>query len=521
MHFPLDILTNCLSEQGVEIVKAPAHPKNEFDWVTSVSDFLRAPAGQIIVPVFDGISSSTSLTPKIVAIRSRADEAAAEALAPDDILVRTSLPVALLADRVQRFLFQIIQWNDKMAEMVDAGCISMDLLKESEGMLGAYVGLSDATFSYIAHTPDIPPLDDVSAYFVEHGNYPLEAIQRTRERGLMKRWENQDWTVAHTRPNEIIPYPTVSRVVKRHGAYAAHLLLVSEKAPSASTRFLFDLLAAKVEHCLRRHWRMENPLDQGHAYFLEALYKGNIYGADQLAEHAELHGIPTSGSFQVCVAGSAWKVGSCDYLAKRLLEREPRCKMVIQDDQVVMLLCAAADDGELLDEMERNLFETARLMNVEIGASERVGELALASLALEAAKLALHYGSLHSSRYIPLDEGTPQEAFTHTAFRFRRYFPYCALDQFEQHSKFITRLLSTSNPLARLQEADRKRNSNDLEILRTYLYLEGKVNAVCNKLHMHRNTVLYRLEKIRAIVSADLDDSDVRQYLRTLFFLMT
>ena len=72
-----------------------------------------------------------------------------------------------------------------------------------------------------------------------------------------------------------------------------------------------------------------------------------------------------------------------------------------------------------------------------------------------------------------------------------------------------------------MQEADRKRNSNDLEILRTYLYLEGKVNAVCNKLHMHRNTVLYRLEKIRAIVSADLDDSDVRQYLRTLFFLMT
>ena len=36
---------------------------------------------------------------------------------------------------------------------------------------------------------------------------------------------------------------------------------------------------------------------------------------------------------------------------------------------------------------------------------------------------------------------------------------------------------------------------------------------------MHRNTVLYRLEKIREIVKEDLTDGDVRQYLRTLFFL--
>lgn len=520
MHFPLDILTNCLREQGVEIVKAPAHPKNEFDWVTSVSDFLKAPAGQTIVPVFDSISTSTSITPKIIAVRSHADEAIADALAPDDILVRTSLPVSLIADRVQRFLFEIIQWNDKMAEMVDAGCISMDLLKESEQIIGAYIGLSDSTFSYIAHTPDIEPIDEVSRYFIKNGNYPLDAIKRTREMGLMNRWENQDWTVVHAQPNPIIPYPTISRVVKQHGVYAAHILLVSDKPLGPTTRFLFDLLAAKLRICLRRHWKKENPLDQSYAYFLEELLKGKLHGDERLAEHAELHGVPLAGTFQICLAGDAWKVGSAKYLATRMLEREPRCKMVVGDQDVVMLLCAEEGEDDLICQMEANIFEAAAQMNVEVGVSEQVNHLTLAPLALEEARHALRYGSLYSSRYVAFDEGEEQAALTRTAFRFRRYFPYCALDQFESNSKFITRLLSLDNPLARLQDADRKRGSSDLEILRTYLYYGGRVNAICNKMHMHRNTVLYRLDKIRSIISYDLDDSDVQQYLRTLFFLM-
>ena len=145
-----------------------------------------------------------------------------------------------------------------------------------------------------------------------------------------------------------------------------------------------------------------------------------------------------------------------------------------------------------------------------------MGSLELASLAFEEARVSLKYGSLYSSRYVAFDS---DEALTRTVFRFQRYFTYCALDQFERNTKFVSRLLVSRNPLARLQEADRKRGSNDFEILRTYLYYGGRINLICEMMHMHRNTVLYRLEKIREIVKEDLTDGDVRQYLRTLFFL--
>ena len=104
-------------------------------------------------------------------------------------------------------------------------------------------------------------------------------------------------------------------------------------------------------------------------------------------------------------------------------------------------------------------------------------------------------------------------------FRFRRYFPYFATDPFSRSEKFIVKLLASPTPLSLLLDADRERGTNDYEILRTYLYSEGSIKNVCDIMHMHRNTVNYRLEKIRKTIGGDLDDPDMRMYLRVLYFL--
>ncbi len=519
MQFPLDILIDCLEDQGVIMVKKPAHPKHGFDWVSAVPDFIQTASEQNVVMMFDGMASATSITPKIVILGAGEDEAAAEALAPDDMLIRTNTPAALLADRIQRFLLSIIQWNDAMAKMVDEGCISQDLLRASEPMLGSYIGLSDATFSYIAHTPDIPAPDDVSRYFVEHRAYPTSSIQKSRDLGLSRRWDHQDWTVVSNKPNPIIPYFTVSRAIRRRGLYAAHILLVSPTRIGAAKRFLFDLLADKLEACLQRHWRLENPLEQRYSYFLQEAFKGSAASDGRLLEQAQIHGIPIEGVFIVCVVSDVWKVGSADFLAKRLLEAEPQCRTVVEEDDVIVLLCVEAGHEEEAAMMEARIFREAAEMNVEVGVSERMDKLELISLGLDQARQALRYGSANSSRYVSFDGGNDE--LTRKVLRFRRYFPYCALDQYENNSKFVGQVLIHCNPLLRLKELDAQRGSNDLELLRTYLYCGGHTSKVCQLLHMHRNTVLYRLEKIRQVIDYDLEDSDVRQYLRTLYFLTT
>lgn len=72
----------------------------------------------------------------------------------------------------------------------------------------------------------------------------------------------------------------------------------------------------------------------------------------------------------------------------------------------------------------------------------------------------------------------------------------------------------------RLREHDQQKGSHLLELLRAYLENEMNVAQTIRQTYMHRNTFLYRLEKIEEIGALDLSDPDVRLELRFAFKLM-
>lgn len=332
----------------------------------------------------------------------------------------------------------------------------------------------------------------------------------------MRLWEHQDWTAVHEEPNDVIPFPTLDRVIKLHGTYAGHLLLVSATKPTGALVFLFDLLAHKVQQCLALHWRLENPLEQRYTYFLKDVLLGNVADEGQLAERAQAHGLPLEGLFEVCLVDNTWRAGSPDYFAKMVLEGQPDCKVALNGPRVAVMLCSPERRPGRLAAMEESLFDLAQRLHLEVGVSDKFEHLSYAALAMEKARIALKYGRRKSQRYVTFDPG---EERTDCIFRFRRYFAYFITDPYASSERFAARLLASPNPLARLKEADRERGTDDTEILRTYLHSEGRINVVCEAMHMHRNTVSYRLEKIRALVGGSLDDADLRMYLRMLLLI--
>lgn len=524
MRFPLDMLTGYFFEQGFDVVKEPRHPQALFSWASAFPGQEGPDAGAGAGDTVSFLSLSAlghepdagSSGNRVILIGPQDALPDEPALGDDDICVRCPLSAPLLADHVQRHLMRIVQWNDQMGDMLEEGCISQDLLKASEPVLGCFVVLSDSTFSYIAHTPNIAPIDERTAYLVKNGCYSPDTIRTAREKGLMRTWEHQEWTAVYNQPTALFAHPTLDRVIRQHGRYAAHLVMVSPTTISSSQVFLFNLLAKKVEACLDRHWRLENPLEQSYSYFLRELLDGNVYDEPQLAEHAKLHGLPLTGLFELCVSDNAWRAGSPNYFAKKILESEPSCKVAINGQSVAVLLCAPDARRGRIAAMEEEVFHLAHRMRVELGVSDRFERLEDAALALDKARIALRYGRRKSRRFLTFDE---PGAGTEEVFRFRRYFPYLVADPFARPEKFVTKLLSSPNPLAVLREADRERGTNDAEILRVYLHAEGRINAVCDLMHMHRNTVTYRLDKIRKLVRGNLDDPDLRMYLRMLYLL--
>lgn len=84
------------------------------------------------------------------------------------------------------------------------------------------------------------------------------------------------------------------------------------------------------------------------------------------------------------------------------------------------------------------------------------------------------------------------------------------LYEFSKNSEAIhIKTLCCSEALT-LHDHDEKNDTNLLESLATYLLMERSLKKAAEKLHMHRNSLVYRLEKINDIIAVDVDDAAVR-----------
>jgi purine catabolism regulator len=68
--------------------------------------------------------------------------------------------------------------------------------------------------------------------------------------------------------------------------------------------------------------------------------------------------------------------------------------------------------------------------------------------------------------------------------------------------------------LGALLEYDRKNGAELLKTLNAYFATCGSLTDAAERLHLHRNTLLYRLHRVREIAGIDLDDPDVRLALQ-------
>ena len=76
-----------------------------------------------------------------------------------------------------------------------------------------------------------------------------------------------------------------------------------------------------------------------------------------------------------------------------------------------------------------------------------------------------------------------------------------------------------SKGLNALFEHDRDHNTEYIETLDAYLKNKMSITDTANELFLHRSSLLNRLEKIKKLMEEDLEDPDIRLYLRSCLYL--
>ena len=79
----------------------------------------------------------------------------------------------------------------------------------------------------------------------------------------------------------------------------------------------------------------------------------------------------------------------------------------------------------------------------------------------------------------------------------------------------LDRYLSPS--ILKLQEYDQRMDAHLVDTLHVYLVENGSIKETAERLYLHRNTVIYRLNKIRQITNLDIDQARIRFLLMLSF----
>lgn len=471
-----------------------------------------------MLPVVSELSAETlSLDcPAVIALES-GDAREIQHPRPNAYLVRTRRSVPEIAEAINRQLTRIIDWKSEMSDLLESNCPMEALLTTSEPMLGKYLGLSNSLFQLVATTPGIPPLDPMSKQLVATGTYPPEAMSLIERLSETQDWKSQLKTSVDNEGNPINPFPSANRVYHLNGSYAAHLVMVSEESLTPTDIYLFDLLADKVAKRFERLWEASPTYHEPYSPFLHMLIMSQVPDMAFFERQAERFDLPTQGVFKVGIVADAERRGGLDHIARQLAITLRNCWTVIEGDKIYVLLYASKRGHGTIHELEESLFDLVERLRSKIGVSSSFEELQYCHLARRQADIALEYGSKNVMVYGMLEGVEPRLFYV---FRFKRYFPCFLTDPYSETASFVAEYTNTPGPIFRLREADKRNGTNDFGLLKIYLYVDSNIKRTCELLHMHRNTVSYRLNKIKAEYGIDLEDDDERLFLHYLFSVL-
>lgn len=102
-------------------------------------------------------------------------------------------------------------------------------------------------------------------------------------------------------------------------------------------------------------------------------------------------------------------------------------------------------------------------------------------------------------------------------YRFEDYQFEYLLDKYQYKTRLETLI---PDGLKRLQEHDQKKGTDFMTLLKIYLDKERNVADTIRNAFIHRNTFLYRMNRIEEIVDMDLNDPNVRILLQISFRLL-
>lgn len=436
------------------------------------------------------------------------------------MLVREGHDPFALYNRLQDYFIEDAGVTDAVRRILMALLSNrglQNLVEEASGALGNPVLVVDPSYRYVAwHGLPLPHEADDSDY-ARTMAAEIES-QTILEKGIdYIRRSSLDEELSHARrpivrENEAIGRATMIGAVSVHGVCVAHVMMIAQNRPfTPADEEIFERLVPIVGQELQKSELYTSSRDQMGAYFLANLLRDEQPSQAVIARRLETLGYRPRDTFFLVVLRPTTCPLSGNAEASLHAQIQPllTASLCTPFDGDLVVLLSRREETDL-GAADRQLLERVALTNsLRVGVSNAFGNLTDIRRHLAQARAAIEFGS----RFTKVLEDT----------HVYRYCDYHYMEMLELLSE-KSNLMNYCHPsILALLEHDERHGSELTETLFAYMQNTANTARTAKLLNLHKNTLLYRMGRIREILGNDLTSGeDLFIYhlsIRTLIYL--
>ena len=433
------------------------------------------------------------------------------------VIVNENITQNELLLKVSNRVFSIINWVQKMNDILINNGTLQDLVDLCPSMLDNYISINDASLMLLAYTKQVPCDDPICIELVKTGYHNDEYIRKFRKHNYLKTWEIVNDIVID--PScAIAKYTTVYKVFRFHNMYFAQIVMTCNHTPVTPCLLeLFQLFVGVVDKYIKRICEGKSTYIHIYDTLMTELIEKRITKKKVIEERAQYAGLPLTGPYCLFLITPNDSANlSIGKMTKEFTELFPRIKFIIYNNCIAAINAfhvSGVDDQmkTICGNMEKYISRHDALCSVSVFFDHLVD----VSCAYNQAKITQKYISRPSIRALFRD--TQSDLFNNIHF-FSDKFIYCMMDDSEGHAELWYRS-EYCKRLKNLYEYDRKHDSSFIELLNIYLSQGQNASEVANIFGTHRNSIVYRINRIKEILGIELNESSVRFTLQTSIIL--
>lgn len=412
----------------------------------------------------------------------------------------TQLPLEVLFNDLQDIFNQLRDWDMETHLALIEGCNPQKLLDLSQDVLGNPATLMDPGYKLLAITSQEETASPIFNQVRRVGYLPAETVEFYRLRGYMDALTQAGDEIACLSEGTCI---SVIYPLRVNGSIAGFLTMPCvNRAYSQGVAECFRYLADEISLCMERQLHTSGIDRYMYEYLLIDILNEKLAGEAALEERLRYIDLPSRGDFVLLAIDGGQEYASItNYLVRQTAERLPNDRVFLYQGQILVLLSEKRLEWAL-----SALLPLLQANHLSCGISRGFTHLMEMLPAYHQARAALRLGIRISSLRTLEQLGVEGLTYEQHIFSYRSYAPYHMVEA-AADAGVISPLLS------KLIRADHEDNMDHLRVLHGFLACERRPTQTAALLHMHRNNVIYRMDRIETMLGTSLDDAALRREL--------